>query len=97
MKNPFAKKYPNIARWVEEHEGVLELGYDVDSPIDSFVRAIDCGGMPQSGKDSYESIDAALLDADRALAKVLKDIYGEQILEIKKLCQFWQQDYSLGN
>ena len=46
MKNPFAKKYPNIARWVEEHEGVLELGYDVDSPIDSFVRAIDCGGMP---------------------------------------------------
>lgn len=77
MKNPFDKKYPNIARWVEEHEGVLELGYDVDSPIDSFVRAIDCGGMPWSGKDSYESIDAALLDADNALAGVLKNIYGE--------------------
>ena len=77
MKNPFDKKYPNIARWVEEHEGVLELGYDVDSPIDSFVRAIDCGGMPWSGKDSYESIDAALQDADDALAEVLKDIYGE--------------------
>ena len=77
MKNPFDKKYPNIARWVEEHEGVLELGYDVDSPIDSFVRAIDCGGMPWSGKDSYESIDAALQDADDALAGVLKDIYGE--------------------
>ena len=77
MKNPFDKKYPNIARWVEEHEGVLELGYDVDSPIDSFVRAIDCGGMSWSGKDSYESIDAALLDADNALAEVLKDIYGE--------------------
>lgn len=77
MKNPFDKKYPNIARWIEEHEGVLELGYDVDSPIDSFVRAIDCGGMPWSGKDSYESIDAALQDADDALAEVLKDIYGE--------------------
>ena len=77
MKNPFDKKYPNIARWVEEHEGVLEIGYDVDSPIDSFVRAIDCGGMPWSGKDSYESIDAALQDADDALAGVLKDIYGE--------------------
>ena len=77
MKNPFDKKYPNIARWVEEHEGVLELGYDVDSPIDSFVKAIDCGGMPWSGEDSYESIDAALQDADNALAGVLKDIYGE--------------------
>ena len=53
MKNPFDKKYPNIARWVEEHEGILEIGYDVDSPIDSFVRAIDCSRMPWSGKDSY--------------------------------------------
>ena len=44
MKNPFDKKYPNIARWVEEHEGVLELGYDVDSPIDSFVRRSDSNG-----------------------------------------------------
>ena len=33
--------------------------------------------MPWSGKDSYESIDAALQDADDALAEVFKDIYGE--------------------
>jgi hypothetical protein len=30
-----------------------------------------------SREDSYESIDAALQDADDALAEVLKDIYGD--------------------
>lgn len=77
MKNPFGKKYPNIARWVEEHEGVLELGWHEDNPMNSFIAAFDCGGDAWHGKESKESIDAALLDADNALAKVLKDIYGE--------------------
>ncbi|MDJ0595064.1 MAG: hypothetical protein QNJ72_34640 [Pleurocapsa sp. MO_226.B13] len=77
MKNPFDKKYPNIARWVEEHEGVIELGWHEDNPMNSFIAAFDCGGDSWYGKESYESIDAALLDADNALAEVLKDIYGE--------------------
>ena len=77
MKNPFDKKYPNIARQVEEHEGVLEIGWHEDNPMNSFIAVSDCGGEAWYGKESYESIDAALLDADNALAKVLKDIYGE--------------------
>ena len=56
MKNPFGKKYPNIARWVEEHEGVLELGWHEDNPMNSFIAAFDCGGDAWHGKESYESI-----------------------------------------
>ena len=76
MKNPFDKKYLNIARLVEEHEGVLELGWQ-DNPINSFIAAFDCGGDAWYGKESYETIDAALLDADNALAGILKGIYGK--------------------
>ena len=77
MPNTFDAQYPHIARWVDEHEGWIELGYDLDSPLDSFIRALDCGGMPWSGQDSYPSIDAALEDADKALAEILRDIYGD--------------------
>ncbi len=77
MANSFEKKYKNITRWVDEHEGYLQIGYDIDSPLDSFIRALDCGGMPWEGKDSYSSIDEALQDADDALSEILKDIYGE--------------------
>ena len=77
MESSFEKSYPNIARWVNEHEGWIEIGYDVDSPLNSFIRVLDCGGMPWQGKDSYSSVDEALQDANKALTEVLKDIYGE--------------------
>lgn len=77
MKVSLEKIYPNITRWVDEHEGWIEIGYDVDSPLNSFVRALDCGGMPWEGKDSYDSLDEALQDLDAGLEAVLKDIYGE--------------------
>ena len=37
MASSFDSKYKNIARWIEEHQGHLEIGYDVDSPLDSFI------------------------------------------------------------
>ena len=77
MASPFEDTYPNIDRWVNEHEGWIELGYDVDSPLNSFVRALDCGGMPWEGQSSYSSVDEALQDLDDALADVFKDIYGD--------------------
>lgn len=40
------------------------------------VRALDCGGMFWEGKESYESLDAALQDLNAGLEAVLKDIYG---------------------
>ncbi|MBD0264705.1 MAG: hypothetical protein ICV78_18880 [Tolypothrix sp. Co-bin9] len=76
MKVSFEKTYPNIAYWVDEHEGWIEIGYDVDSPLSSFVRALDCGGMLWEGKESYESLDVALQDLNAGLEAVLKDIYG---------------------
>jgi hypothetical protein len=77
MKLSFEDTYPNIARWVDEHEGWIEIGYDADSPLNSFVRAIDCGGMLWQGKESYGSLDEALQDLNTGLEAVLKEIYGE--------------------
>ncbi len=76
MKSSFDEKYPHIARLIQEHSGWIELGCDQDSPIDSMIKAIDCGGMLWAGKKRYENIDAALQDADNALSGILKDIYG---------------------
>ncbi|MEO0686749.1 MAG: hypothetical protein AAFY76_17335 [Cyanobacteria bacterium J06649_11] len=77
MKVSFEKTYPNITRWVDEHEGWIEIGYDEDSPLSSFIRALDCGGTLWEGKDSYETIDEALQDLNAGLVAVFKDIYGE--------------------
>ncbi len=54
MVSSFEDTYPNIARWVNEHEGWVEVGYDIDSPLNSFIRALGAGGMPWEGKDSYD-------------------------------------------
>ncbi len=51
-KKSFEDNYPNIARWVYEHEGIIEIGNDPDGPLTSFVRAIDMGGMPWEGRMS---------------------------------------------
>ncbi|WP_293354873.1 MULTISPECIES: hypothetical protein [unclassified Microcoleus] len=77
MKFSLEQMYPNITRWVYEHEGWIEIGDQAESPSTSFVRAIDCGGTLWLGKDSYESLDEALQDLDTGLAVVLKEIYGE--------------------
>jgi len=67
MKVSFEKTYPNIARWVDEHEGLIEIGYDDNGPLNSFIRALDCGGTLWEGKETYESIDAALQDLNAGL------------------------------
>lgn len=61
---------------MDEHEGWIEIGYNVDSPLNSFIRALDCGGMLWEGKDSYETIDAALQDLNAGLKDVFEYIYG---------------------
>ena len=76
-KKSFEDKYPNIARWVYEHEGIIEIGYNPDSPLTSFIRAIDTGGMLWEGEDEYESLDDALLDLEAGVQECLREIYGE--------------------
>jgi hypothetical protein len=76
-KQSFEDKYPNIARWVFEHEGRIEIGWHRDFPLTSFVRATDMGGMPWEGEDEYESLDDALLDLEAGVQECLREIHGE--------------------
>lgn len=77
MNTLFKDSYPNIDRWVNEYEGWIEIGYDVDSPLNSFVRALDAGGMSWEGQSSYAGLDEALQDLDDGLAKALAELYGD--------------------
>ncbi|MDZ4878233.1 MAG: hypothetical protein CLLPBCKN_007668 [Chroococcidiopsis cubana SAG 39.79] len=77
MANSIEDIYPNIARWVNDREGWIEIGCALDSPLNSFIRALDSGGMLWQGKDSYGSLDEALQELDSGLAQVLQEIYGE--------------------
>lgn len=74
---PLEQMYPNIDRWVYEHGGWIEIGYDEESPLTSFVRALSYSEMWWEGKDSYESLEEALQDLDAGLEGVLKEIYRE--------------------
>lgn len=77
MSQSLEDSYPHISRWVYEHEGIIEIGYYEDSPSNSFVRAIDSGGMLWEGQDSYADLDEALADLDAGVKTTLKEIYGE--------------------
>lgn len=76
-KQSFEDKYPNIAHWVDEHQGWIEIGYDPNGPLTSFVRALDMGGMPWEGEDEYESLDEAFHDLNVKIGAYLQELYGE--------------------
>jgi len=67
----FLSTYPNIAAWTESY-GWIEIGQDNFSQ--SFVRALDTGGMVWEGKPKYKSVDAALDDLEAALEKIIEEI-----------------------
>ena len=69
IHNEFARKYPNIASWVEE--GILEIGCAEWG--DSFIKVIDEGGVIWEGKRKYANLDDALHDAERAIAEWLNE------------------------
>jgi hypothetical protein len=62
---------PNIAAWTESY-GWIEIGQDDDSQ--SFVRALDMGGMVWEGKPKYKTVDVALDDLEAALEKIIEEI-----------------------
>lgn len=66
MANSFETDYPHIALWVASY-GWIEVGQDDYS--ESFIRALDEGGMVWEGKKSYVSLDAAWQALEAALAK----------------------------
>jgi hypothetical protein len=62
----FEARYPNIAAWIRDHEGWIELGRDEYSH--SLIRVLDLGGLVWEGNKRYVSIDEALVDANQAIA-----------------------------
>ena len=54
-----------------------EAGYDFDSSLSSFIRALDAGGIPWEGKDSYDTLNEALQDLETGLEEQFREIYGE--------------------
>ncbi len=74
MAFSFLDLYPHVAEFVECC-GWIELGHDDFS--ESFVRALDEGGMIWEGKPSYKSVDDALQDLETALERWLKENKGD--------------------
>jgi len=66
----FEGSYPNITVWVA-NGGWLEIGYV--EYTDSFVRALDEGGMIWEGESEYEGIDYALKALDRGIAEWVEE------------------------
>jgi len=65
----FAKKYPNIASWVED--GIIEIGRVEWGG--SCIRVIDEGGIVWEGKRKYATLDGALREAEKAIAEWLDE------------------------
>jgi hypothetical protein len=68
MKPSFQAMFPNITRWVKDF-GTVELGYDPNT--DSFMRAMDEGGMVWKGESHYEYLDDAFLDLEKGIRATL--------------------------
>ena len=64
-RHSFESAYPNIARWVMD--GWIEIGRG--SYSDSFVKAYDEGGTVWEGKRKYPTLEDALQDLERGVAK----------------------------
>jgi hypothetical protein len=66
----FERSYPNIAAWVS-NGGWVEIGYM--EYTDSFIRALDEGGMIWEGKSKDEGVDYALKALDQGIAEWMEE------------------------
>lgn len=73
MGSFFESKYSNISHFVKA-EGWIEMGYNDDSPLTSFIRALNMGGMVWEGEDEYSSIDEAYQALDVALGEWMDEV-----------------------
>jgi hypothetical protein len=72
MATSFEEAYPNIAHFVDAI-GYITIGHDDDSPLTSFIRAIDPGGMVWEGKDTYKTLEEAFQDLEAGLGKWMRE------------------------
>jgi len=67
----FDERYPTLSAWILVGDGWIELGQNDLSR--STVRLLDIGGMIWESENDYSTIDAALHDAEQALAAWLEE------------------------
>lgn len=67
----FAASYPNIVRFIKEHEGWVEIGRDEYSR--SLVRAVNGGGLVWEGETDYTTMDEAMRALEAGVATWWED------------------------
>jgi hypothetical protein len=72
MTPSFEEAYPNIAHFVDAI-GYITIGRDDDSPLTSFIQALDPGGMVWEGKDAYQTLEEAFQDLEAGLGKWMRE------------------------
>jgi hypothetical protein len=72
MATSFEEAYPNIAHFVDAI-GYLVIGHDDDSPLTSFIQAMDPGGMVWEGRDAYKTLDEAFADCEKGLGRWMRE------------------------
>ena len=72
MATTFAEAYPSTAHFVDAI-GCITIGYDDDSPLTSFIQAMDSGGMVWEGKDTYKTLEEAFQDLEAGLGKWMRE------------------------
>jgi hypothetical protein len=77
MEKLFREKYPLIDEFVRE-QGWIQIGSD--GFLGGFVQAADEGGIVWEGKRHYDSVEDALADLERGLAK-WKEIEAIEVYE----------------
>ena len=70
MVTSFTQSYPNLTYWVESF-GWIELGQDDYSR--SLIRILNEGGMVWESQECYDSLDAALQEAEVAITDWFKE------------------------
>ena len=66
--------YPNLARWILDQEGTVELGCDEDNPSNSLARVFDNSGLIWESQDAYESLDDLFDDLESVLEDEFEDV-----------------------
>lgn len=69
-KDMFSAAYPNITTWVR-NGGWMEIGRDYN--VQSFIRALDEGGMIWEGEHQYSTMDAAFKALDAGIIAFLNE------------------------
>jgi len=70
MAASFDELYPNIAWWAQGG-GWIELGRG--DCWRSLIRVLDIGGMLWEGKEQYDSVGAAMDEAERFIAQYRRE------------------------